>query len=46
MYCSYKTNRGVGCSRDMSSSTNYYVTFELQNGERKELEVRGRVRLD
>ncbi|MFB5759813.1 DUF2500 domain-containing protein [Paenibacillus medicaginis] len=30
-----------GGSGDMSSKTAYYVTFEFQNGERKELEVKG-----
>ena len=29
-----------GGSGDSSSSTNYYITFEFENGERKELYVR------
>ena len=36
-----KRTRVRGGSGDMSSSTDYYVTFEFQNGERKELEVKG-----
>ncbi|MFB5673495.1 DUF2500 domain-containing protein [Paenibacillus terreus] len=36
-----KRTKVWGGSGDMSSSTDYYVTFEFQNGERKELEVKG-----
>ncbi|KJD44744.1 hypothetical protein QD47_15355 [Paenibacillus terrae] len=37
-----KRTRVRGGSGDFSASTNYYVTFEFDGGERKELEVKDR----